>query len=68
MKYLVFFVFGGFLLVFLVEVVSFDCEKVEWVDEKVICVNWVLNDKDVEMSVKYYFFCGLFVMGGCGVM
>lgn len=47
---------------------SFNCEKATALDEKIICSNRVLNDLDVEMSVKYHFLHGLFPMGTSGEM
>ncbi|HGN3157249.1 TPA: lysozyme inhibitor LprI family protein [Pseudomonas aeruginosa] len=68
MKHLAFLALGGLLLAPLAEAASFDCEKAERADEKAICANRALNDKDVEMSVKYHFLHGLFAMGGRGAM
>ncbi|AJZ89070.1 periplasmic protein [Klebsiella michiganensis] len=47
---------------------SFDCAKASSPDEKAICANRALNDKDVEMATKYQFLKGLFAMGGQGAM
>lgn len=63
MKHLAFLALGGLLLAPLAEAASFDCEKAARADEKAICANRALNDKDVEMSVS-----GLFAMGGRGAM
>lgn len=63
-----FFIVFVLLILLFVNVVSFDCQKVQVVDEKVICVYLMLNDKDVEMYIKYQFLKGLFVMGSCGVL
>lgn len=47
---------------------SFDCEKAQLADEKTICNNRTLNDKDVEMATQYRFLKGLFAMGARGAM
>lgn len=47
---------------------SFDCTKAKAADEKTICAQRQLNDKDVEMSTKYRFLKGLFAMGARGAM
>lgn len=46
MKHLAFLALGGLLLAPLAEAASFDCEKAERADEKAICANRALNDKD----------------------
>ncbi|MBH9348107.1 hypothetical protein I5K70_08925 [Pseudomonas aeruginosa] len=68
MKHLAFLALGGLLLAPLAAAASFDCEKAERADEKAICANRALNDKDGEMSVKYHFLRGLCAMGGRGAM
>lgn len=45
---------------------SFDCHHAKYADEKAICSTPVLNDLDIEMSVKYHFLHGLFAMGTAG--
>ncbi|WP_312273382.1 hypothetical protein [Pseudescherichia sp.] len=47
---------------------SFDCTKARSADEKAICTNLMLNDKDVEMTTTYRLLCGLFAMGTQGDM
>lgn len=47
---------------------SFACNKAIHADEKAICANRTLNDKDVEMVTKYQFLKGLFAMGRSGEM
>ncbi len=47
---------------------SFDCAKARAPDEKAICANRVLNDKDVQMATEYRFLKGLFAMGFRGSM
>ena len=47
---------------------SFACNKAVHADEKAICANRSLNDKDVEMATKYQFLKGLFAMGRSGDM
>ncbi|NDJ57236.1 hypothetical protein GWD52_09560 [Enterobacteriaceae bacterium 4M9] len=51
-----------------VQAASFDFIKATAADEKAICANRVLNDKDVEMATQYRFLKGLFAMGGRGAM
>lgn len=45
---------------------SFDCKKAASADEKAICANLSLNDKDVKMVTQYDFLKGLFAMGARG--
>lgn len=45
---------------------SFACNKVKAADEKTICAQRDLNDKDVELNTKYVFLKGLFAMGARG--
>lgn len=45
---------------------SFDCHQARYADEKAICSSPVLNDLDIELSVKYHFLHGLFAMGTAG--
>ncbi|QKJ86809.1 hypothetical protein PMPD1_1859 [Paramixta manurensis] len=47
---------------------SFSCKQATAPDEKAICANRVLNDKDVEMTTKFRFLTGLFAMGTRGNM
>ncbi|WP_435954165.1 lysozyme inhibitor LprI family protein [Dryocola sp. BD626] len=47
---------------------SFDCNKAKAADEKTICANRDLNDKDVQLATKYTFLKGLFAMGARGEM
>lgn len=47
---------------------SFDCQKATTTDEKAICANRTLNDKDVEMATTYRLLTGLFAMGARGAM
>ncbi len=56
------------LMVSAVQAASFDCIKATTPDEKTICANRTLNDKDVEMATQYRFLTGLFAMGGRGAM
>ncbi len=51
-----------------VQAASFDCTRAKAADEKAICTNPVLNDKDVEMATQYRFLKGLFAMGVRGAM
>jgi uncharacterized protein len=45
---------------------SFDCAKARAPDEKAICANLALNDKDVRMSVLYDINRHTLAMGGRG--
>ena len=45
---------------------SFDCAKARSPDEKAICANLALNDKDVRMSVLYDINKRTLAMGGRG--
>jgi len=47
---------------------SFDCNTAKAADEKAICSNLTLNDKDVEMATTYRLLRGLFAMGVRGDM
>jgi uncharacterized protein len=47
---------------------SFDCAKARAPDEKAICANLALNDKDVRMSVLYDINKHTLAMGGRGAM
>jgi hypothetical protein len=47
---------------------SFDCNKARAPDEKAICANTALNDKDVKMSVLYEINKRTLAMGGRGAM
>ena len=47
---------------------SFDCAKARAPDEKAICANLALNDKDVRMSVLYDVNRHTLAMGGRGAM
>jgi uncharacterized protein len=47
---------------------SFDCAKARAPDEKAICANMTLNDKDVRMSVLYEVNKRTLAMGGRGAM
>ena len=47
---------------------SFDCAKARSPDEKAICSNTALNDKDVKMSVLYDINKRTLAMGGRGAM
>jgi uncharacterized protein len=47
---------------------SFDCNKARTPDEKAICANTALNDKDVKMSVLYEINKRTLAMGGRGAM
>lgn len=47
---------------------NFDCTKAKAADEKAICANQTLNDKDVEMTTTYHLLRGLFAMGVQGDM
>lgn len=51
-----------------VQAASFDCTKATKSDELTICSSRMLNDLDVEMSVKYHFLRGLYAMGVVGDM
>ncbi|MDF5803653.1 lysozyme inhibitor LprI family protein [Pseudomonas aeruginosa] len=68
MKHLAFLALGGLLLAPQPKRPASIAKKAERADEKAICANRALNDKDVEMSVKYHFLRGLFAMGGRGAM
>lgn len=47
---------------------SFDCAKARSRDEKAICANVTLNDKDVRMSVLYDINRKTLAMGGRGAL
>ena len=47
---------------------SFDCARARSPDEKAICANTVLNDKDVKMSVLYDINRKTLAMGGRGAL
>lgn len=47
---------------------SFDCAKARAPDEKAICANLALNDKDVRMSVLYDINRHTLAMGGRGAL
>jgi uncharacterized protein len=47
---------------------SFDCAKARAPDEKAVCANTALNDKDVKMSVLYDINKRTLAMGGRGAM
>ena len=47
---------------------SFDCAKARSPDEKAICANTALNDKDVRMSVLYDINKRTLAMGGRGAL
>jgi uncharacterized protein len=47
---------------------SFDCNKARSPDEKAICANTALNDKDVKMSVLYDINKRTLAMGGRGAL
>jgi uncharacterized protein len=47
---------------------SFDCAKARTADEKAICANCALNDKDVKMSVLYDINKRTLAMGGRGAL
>lgn len=47
---------------------SFDCAKARAPDEKAICANMALNDKDVRMSVLYDINRHTLAMGGRGAL
>jgi len=47
---------------------SFDCAKARLPDEKAICANLTLNDKDVRMSVLYNINKRTLAMGGRGAL
>jgi uncharacterized protein len=47
---------------------SFDCDKARAPDEKAICANRALNDKDVRMSVLYDINRHTLAMGGRGAL
>ncbi len=51
-----------------VQAASFDCAKARSADEKAICANTALNDKDVKMSVLYDINKRTLAMGGRGAM
>jgi len=51
-----------------VQAASFDCAKAETADEKVVCADRQLNDRDVEMSVLYIQLKPLLGMGARGDM
>jgi uncharacterized protein len=45
---------------------SFPCAKAEAPDERAICANLPLNDRDVEMAVRFEILKDLLPMGGRG--
>ncbi len=47
---------------------SFDCRKARWPDEKAICAERALNDKDVRMDVLYGVNKRTLAMGGRGAL
>ena len=47
---------------------SFDCARARAPDEKAICANTALNDKDVKMSVLYDINKRTLAMGGRGAL
>lgn len=47
---------------------SFDCDKARSPDEKAICANRALNDKDVRMAVLYDVNRHTLAMGGRGAL
>lgn len=47
---------------------SFDCARARSPDEKAICANTALNDKDVKMSVLYDINKRTLAMGGRGAL
>jgi uncharacterized protein len=47
---------------------SFDCGRARAPDEKAVCANTALNDKDVKMSVLYEVNKRTLAMGGRGAM
>ena len=47
---------------------SFACDRAQAPDEKAICAQRDLNDKDVEMATQYRFLTGLFAMGARGAL
>src|SRR5215217_8941772 len=51
-----------------VQAASFDCAKAETADEKIVCADRQLNDRDVEMSVLYIQLKPLLGMGARGDM
>jgi uncharacterized protein len=51
-----------------VSAASFDCAKARSPDEKAICANLTLNDKDVRMSVLYDINKRTLAMGGRGAL
>lgn len=60
--------FSSLVSVSAAQAASFDCDKALGLDEKAICANRSLSDKDVEMVTKYQFLRGLFAMGTRGEM
>jgi uncharacterized protein len=52
----------------LAQAASFDCAKARAPDEKAICANLALNDKDVRMSVLYEINKRTLAMGGRGAL
>ncbi len=59
---------GGFFLPVSAQAASFDCAKARAPDEKAICADRGLNDKDVKMSVLYEIDGHLVGMGRRGAM
>jgi uncharacterized protein len=51
-----------------VRAASFDCDKARSPDEKAICANRALNDKDVRMAVLYDINRHTLAMGGRGAL
>jgi len=47
---------------------SFDCNRARAPDEKAVCANIALNDKDVKMSVLYEINKRTLAMGGRGAL
>jgi uncharacterized protein len=47
---------------------SFDCDRARAPDEKAICANLALNDKDVRMAVLYDINRKTLAMGGRGAL
>ncbi|MDR7117588.1 hypothetical protein [Caulobacter sp. BE254] len=47
---------------------SFDCNRARAPDEKAVCANTALNDKDVKMSVLYEVNRRTLAMGGRGAL
>lgn len=47
---------------------SFDCNKARTADEKAICANRTLNDKDVKLATLYDVIRPMLAMGGRGAV